>query len=85
MAKFKFYLIPVLIFLFSLTVRFLLISKGPYHVDCLGLVIQIEESLRHNKLFYAYGLGYPLHVIFGILAVLILKLFFLHDPFFAVN
>ncbi len=85
MKKVRPCLIPLFVFFFSFAIRFFLISKGPYHVDCLGLVMQIENSIEHGKLFYLYGLGYPLPLIFGILFVSGFKLFSLNDPFFAVN
>ncbi|MBP7163935.1 MAG: glycosyltransferase family 39 protein [Candidatus Omnitrophica bacterium] len=62
-----------------------LISKGPYHVDCLGLAIAAEKSLASHQLHFMHGHGYPLISILGIIFFGIAKLLSVTDPVIAVN
>jgi hypothetical protein len=77
--------ISITLFLVSLLFRLSLITKGPYHMDCLDLVIRAEETLKTGVLQFMYGSGYPVHVISASLGLLIGKIFKSTDPFFIVN
>jgi 4-amino-4-deoxy-L-arabinose transferase-like glycosyltransferase len=79
------WIIPILLLFFSLLLRLALISKGPYHVDCLTLAINAQQTLANHQLHYQFGTGYPLTVLTGSLFVGLTRLFALHDPVFAVN
>jgi len=81
----KTYLIPVLLFLFSFLIRFFLISKGPYHIDCLNLAIVVEKTLESHSLQNLFGSGYPLTVLLGALFTWALRISSVKDPFFAIN
>lgn len=85
MAKIKSYLIPFILFILSLALRASLISKGPYHVDCLDLAIQSEATLKTFRLHYLFGSGYPMTVILGAFFVSLFKFLGIHDPVIAVN
>ena len=77
--------IPLVLFLFSFILRFSLISKGPYDIDCLELALQSEEALRTLSLPYLHGAGYPLNVILGAVFIFLGRLFFISDPVICVN
>ncbi|MFA5260523.1 MAG: glycosyltransferase family 39 protein [Candidatus Omnitrophota bacterium] len=62
-----------------------LISKGPYHADCLGLAIAAEKSLENHKLHFMHGHGYPLISILSIIFLSIARVFAVQDPIIAVN
>ena len=64
------WIIPLLILLFSASLRVLLISKGPYHLDCLTLIVQASKTLDTHRLHGLFGTGYPLTVILASLAEL---------------
>lgn len=85
MPKLKTYLIPLTVFLFSFFLRLSLISKGPYHIDTLGLVIESQKIIEHHRLSYAFGPGYILSAILGALFILGGRLFSIHDPVLCVN
>jgi len=85
MQPLKPFLIPFLLFLFSLVLRLSLISKGPFSSDCLGLAITSETLLNNHQLNYLSGSGLPMTIILGAFFVWITKLFSIHDPVFAVN
>ncbi|MCA9393808.1 MAG: glycosyltransferase family 39 protein [Candidatus Omnitrophica bacterium] len=53
----------VILFAVNLILRLLLISKGPYHADCLLLAVSAEQSLAEGKLHYLQLTGLPLTVI----------------------
>jgi len=78
-------LIPALLFILSFFLRLNLISKGPYHTDCLGLSIASVNTLEDHQLHYLFGPGYPLTVILGALFIMIARLADIHDPVLAVN
>jgi len=71
--------------LFSFTLRIFLISKGPYHVDCLALAINAQRTYTDHTLHYQFGIGYPLTVLAGTLFIGLTNLFAIYDPIFAVN
>ena len=75
----------LLLFTLSFSLRFFLISKGPYHVDCLGLAIAAENTLKTLHLNYEYGFGYPTDVILATFFVWLLRVFGFQDSVFAVN
>ena len=72
----------LLLFLLTLCVRLFLISKGPYHYDCLELLISSQKTLQTHQLQYMHGAGYPLTVLIGAFFLLV----FGHwSPVFAIN
>ncbi|MCR4337715.1 MAG: glycosyltransferase family 39 protein [Candidatus Omnitrophica bacterium] len=79
------YIIPFLIFSFSLILRYLFISKGPYDVEALNLAIRSVDLLEHHHLEMQTGLGYPLLVILGSFFVGFLRFFGCDDPVVAAN
>ena len=79
------YIIPLFLFIFSVLLRLSLISKGPYHIDCLNLALQAQETLKTHQLHYLFGLGYPLTVFLGSIFIAIARIFSIDDPVFAVN
>jgi hypothetical protein len=79
------FLIPFLLFFASFLLRLALISKGPYHMDCLNLAIQVERTLSTQKLQPLFGFGYPLTVLSGVFFFWLTKFWGHADPVFAVN
>ncbi len=79
------YLIPLLLFLFSFLLRLSLISKGPYHLDCLNLAIFAERSLETGSLQSQFGPGYPVVVLLGAFFIFISRMFSQNDPVAAIN
>jgi hypothetical protein len=73
------------VFILSLAVRLALISKGPYNLDTLNLVIQSQKTIETGILQHLFGTGYPLTVLLGALFILAGKIFAVPDPVFAVN
>jgi len=69
----------------SFLLRFIFISKGPYHHDTLEIVIKATQTLETLRLHYLHGPGYPLTVIFGAIFIKISTLFRINDPVFAIN
>jgi len=78
-------IIPLIILIVSFSLRLSLISKGPYHVDCLNLAIKAEKSIDTLKLENLFGSGYPGTVILGSIFIFIGRLFSMTDPVIAVN
>lgn len=76
---------PVVVFVVSFFVRFLLISLGPYHVDCLNLALQAQKTLETHQLQFAFGSGYPLNVLLAAVFVAVAQLLGCQDPVWAVN
>ena len=79
------FLIPLSLLLFSFILRVTLISKGPYHVDCLNLALNAEELIKTHQLTYQTGFGYPLVVILAAFFTALSKLYSIYDSVFAVN
>ncbi len=77
--------IPLLLFAFSLTLRLFLMSKGPYHGDCLFLAMAAKEFLNTHQLTFYFGTGYPLMILLGALMLAMLKIGGMTDPVFALN
>ncbi len=73
--------LTILSFLFYLS----LISKGPYHLDCLHLAIQAEKTIATGEMQHLFGFGYPLTVLLGAFFVFLGRLFSLGDPVTLVN
>lgn len=76
---------PLILFLFSFFLRLLLISKGPYHLDCLNLAVFSQKTLETGSLHGLFGPGYPLTILFGSLFLFMGRFFSQNDPVFAVN
>ncbi len=85
MTSLKKYTIPFILFFLSLLLRLHLISKGPFHLDCLNLAINAEKTLDTFQLHYLFGPGYPLTVILGSFFIFLTRLFSIDDPVFSVN
>lgn len=83
--KYRSSIVVGLLFCFSFLLRFCLISKGPYHIDCLTLSISAQNTLQNHQLYYQFGTGYPLTVLMGAFFIAVTKLFSVNDPVFAVN
>ena len=77
--------VPLFLFLINFLFRLSLISKGPYHADCLFLAVQAENTLNTWQIQYLQGSGLPLTVILGAIFIGLLKIFGLNDPVWAVN
>jgi 4-amino-4-deoxy-L-arabinose transferase-like glycosyltransferase len=83
--RIKSYLIPCVLFLLSLFLRLSLISKGPYHLDCLNLAVLAEKTLETHSLQFQFGSGYPLTILLGAFFIFISRIFSQNDPVIAVN
>ena len=81
----KKYFVPAVIFILSFALRLSLISKGPYHSDCLNLLIQAQNTIETHRLHNLFGSGYPLTVILASAAILLAKIFSFENYTFAVN
>lgn len=79
------FLIPLSIILSSFLLRLSLISKGPYHLDCLNLAIKSQLTLDTGVLQNLFGPGYPLTVILGAFFIFLGRLFSIQDPVIMVN
>jgi hypothetical protein len=79
------WILPLALFVSSLTLFASLISKGPYHVDTLNLVIQAQETLRDRQLHFLFGFGYPFTVLLAAGFVWIGERAGAGDPVLAVN
>jgi len=77
--------LSILLILFSFVIRFALISKGPYHVDCLSLAMVSQHLADNFQLKHQFGSGYPLTVILGALFIAFTRLFQITDPVYSVN
>ncbi|MFH1692005.1 MAG: DUF2723 domain-containing protein [Candidatus Omnitrophota bacterium] len=73
------------LFIFSFAMRFVLLSKGPFHLDALDLAVSAQKTLNTHMLHYEHGTGYPLTVICAAFMMLFFKLFGITDPVFCVN
>jgi hypothetical protein len=82
---FKEFLFPLILAALMLFHGLSLISKGPYHVDCLGLTVAAEKSLETHKLHFNAGHGYPLILFLSIIFISIANVFNVADPVTAVN
>ncbi|MDD5574111.1 MAG: hypothetical protein PHH75_02915 [Candidatus Omnitrophica bacterium] len=74
-----------LLFVLAFTLRFMLISKGPFHYDTLDLAICAQKTLATGLLQYEHGSGYPLTVVMGAVFIVVLRFFGAADPVFCVN
>ncbi|MBZ0166587.1 MAG: hypothetical protein K8I00_07240, partial [Candidatus Omnitrophica bacterium] len=71
--------------LFSLAVRMLLISKGPFSAESLSLALKAEATLDTLQLQYLFGTGYPLTMIVTAAAIFIGRFLGIDDPVLAAN
>jgi len=85
MKSLKAHLTPFLLFLISLVLRISLISKGPYHGDCLALAIAAQKTVTTSKFHFIHAHGYPLTSMIGALFVFVTNLFSIKNPVWAVN
>jgi hypothetical protein len=76
---------PAVILLASFLLRISLISKGPYHVDCLNLALKAQETLDTGVLQNLFGSGYPLTVLLGAVFIGMGRLVSVQDPVIMVN
>lgn len=83
--KNKDYFLCLVLGLFSLVIRLLLISKGPFSHESLNLALKAEQTLETGQLQYMFGSGYPLTVLIAAGFVGIGKLFGFTDPVVANN
>ncbi len=79
------YLMPFFLFILSLILRLALISKGPYHVDCLDTTVSALKTLSTGQLHFVFGPGYPLSILLAAAFIYVAKLFSFSDPVVAVN
>ena len=84
-AQNSFGLILFVLFAASLFLRMALISKGPFHIDCLNLAINAEKTLLTGRIHFLFGPGYPFTVLLGSAFVLLFRCFAVADPVIAVN
>lgn len=85
LGKFHPFLLPLGLFIFSFLLRINLISKGPYHLDCLALSINAQQTLETHQLHYQFGTGYPLTILIAAFFIAITQALSGPDPVFAVN
>ena len=78
-------MLPLGLFLLCLAVRIALISKGPYHVDTLSIVIQAQATLKDHQLHFLFGTGYPLIVLLAAGFIWLGERVGAGDPVLAVN
>src|SRR5436190_3864402 len=76
---------PIAVGLLSFWLNWSLMSKGPYHLDCLDLVIKADDRVLNGHIRPLYGPGYPLTVFMAALFHFIARLFSIQDPALAVN
>ncbi len=79
------YILAAMIFLFTLVLRLAFISKGPFHGDCMSLVMQARQTAETGNIHYLHSHGFPLIAIIGGLFVRIFQLCGLSDPVFVIN
>ncbi len=56
-------LIPALLFIINFLLRLSLISKGPYHLDCVTMAYQAGLTVKTGTLHYLHSHGFPLSAI----------------------
>ncbi|HPB67293.1 MAG TPA: glycosyltransferase family 39 protein [Candidatus Omnitrophota bacterium] len=76
---------PWALFLSCLIVRACFISRGPYHVDTLNLVMQAQATLKDHQVHFLFGFGYPLTVLLAAGFIWMGEKLGLGDPVLAVN
>ncbi|MDO8580394.1 MAG: glycosyltransferase family 39 protein [Candidatus Omnitrophota bacterium] len=85
MKHLKPYIYPFVLFVLSFILRLSLISKGPYHIDTLSLMLGAERLLETGHLQYEFGPGYPLTTLLSAAFILITRLLGINDAVFAIN
>ncbi len=78
-------IIPPAVFLLSLWLRLILISRGPFSVDALALAVQSRHTLDTLHLHGLTPLGFPLVIMLGAATLFLTRLAGAADPVFAVN
>lgn len=78
-------IIPCFLLLGSFILRLLLISKGPFSIDCFDLALKSERTFSSGQLQYMFGPGYPLAIILGAMFIWLFNAFNISSPVFAVN
>ncbi|HRZ40370.1 MAG TPA: glycosyltransferase family 39 protein [Candidatus Omnitrophota bacterium] len=79
------YTLATMIFLASFFLRWELISKGPFHGDCMSLVMQAQQTAATGTVHYLHSHGFPLAAILNGFFVWTFQSLGLSDPVFAVN
>ncbi len=85
MKKSNLLIILFLLFISNFILRYFLISKGPYHADCLLLAVNAQKTLASWKIHYLHGPGLPLTCILGSICIGLWQLVGVTDIVFAVN
>lgn len=83
--KYKHIIIPCILLLCSFILRLLLISKGPFSIDCFDLALKAEKTYSSGQLQYMFGPGYPFAIILGAMFIWLFNAFNISSPIFAVN
>ncbi|MCD4780741.1 MAG: glycosyltransferase family 39 protein [Candidatus Omnitrophica bacterium] len=78
-------IIPLLLFASAFIVRFALISKGPYHVDCLSSTLYAKQLIETGQFTCSFGFGYPLYIIIDAVSIFLGNLIGINDPFTITN
>jgi len=76
--------ISLLLFIFSFILRLSFISKGPYSIDGLSIMLHAQKLLDTHSFEYHFGFGYPLTIILAAVFVGLGRLFSV-GPEIAVN
>lgn len=76
---------PVILFVLNLFVLVSLVSKGPYHGDCLYLVTQVDRTLASGKLLDYFWPGYSLFFLMTLGFSSLAQTFFHVAPVTGVN
>ena len=85
LKRLTFQVFPWALFLSCLIVRVCFISRGPYHVDTLNLVMQAQATLKDHQVHFLFGFGYPLTVLLAAGFIWAGERLGAADPVLAVN
>ncbi len=85
MPSVRSYFFPWSLFLLSFILRLSFLSKGPYHLDCLGITITAVQNIQEGKFNLYHGLGYPLYSLLTTIFVFLGQRLSLPEPVLAVN
>lgn len=77
--------IPVTLFIGNLLLRLSLISKGPYHLDCVTMAYQAELTLKTGSLHYLHSHGFPFSAMIAASSAWLAQAFTAYDAVAAVN
>ena len=78
-------LIPLSLFSFNILLHLYLISKGPYHLDCVTMAYQAQQTLKTGTLHYLHSHGFPLSAVIAAASVWLGQALFHCDAVTAVN